>query len=435
VFDNIPPVIQLPPGMFNGDTMRVQCYGQDPAWDLPVFDENSIQVTDACSGAITSTFDENLEAEGNCGADGYINLYRLQWTATDACGNSSVAFAFLALVDTIAPVIHGVPADTIVNCDQIPFLPTSVFATDECLCACVILFEQTNSSSTMGCQDGQVVTRTWTATDRCGNETIARQQITLIDTSGPQLQIMQSELSGIQNGSILDYNCSEGGIPAFFDLLSAESVLSAPGCGGSANISFDSHVIVSRNCEFFGYVEQRTFHWSAIDDCGNTSNLTIIVQLQDDVAPEIIGLPVMVCVGDPVLNEVDAIDDCGNASLRFWETAVRNPCVPGMAVQRTYEAFDDCGNITRDTVILIPNDLSLPVINFEDIHHPLVPGDDVVKVSCNTQGGQYTSYSAEDVIAENPCGVTINFEEKLLSTGRLCGGWICSALILDLDSH
>jgi hypothetical protein len=86
VLDNIPPVIQLPPGMFNGDTMQVQCYGQDPAWNLPVFDENSIQVTDACSGTNVITFDENLEAEGNCGVDGYINLipfdmdgYRCVW--------------------------------------------------------------------------------------------------------------------------------------------------------------------------------------------------------------------------------------------------------------------------------------------------------------------------------------------------------------------
>jgi hypothetical protein len=288
----------------------------------------------------------------------------LTWTATDACGNSSSAFAFLALVDTIAPVIHGVPADTIVNCDQVPLLPTLVFATDECLCACVILFEETNSSSVSGCQNGQVITRTWTATDRCGNETTAQQSITLIDTSGPQLQIMQSELSHVQSGSILEYKCSEGGIPAFFDILSAESVLNSPGCGGFATISFDSHTINTRNCEFFGYSEQRTFHWSAIDDCGNTTNLTIIAQLQDDVAPRIVGLPVMACVGDPVLNDVEAIDDCGNASLRFWETEVRNPCGPGLAVRRTYEAFDDCGNIIRDTIMLIPNDLTLPIISF-----------------------------------------------------------------------
>jgi hypothetical protein len=46
------------------------------------------------------------------------------------------------------------------------------------------------------------------------------------------------------------------------------------------------------------------------------------------------------------------------------------------------------------------------------------PGDGGLIVSCNAEGGQYTSFGTEDVIAENPCGVTISFEERLLSSGN-----------------
>jgi hypothetical protein len=233
VQDNEPPAITLPQGISSGDTLRVQCFGQDPAWDIPLFDKNSVTAIDLCDANPTVTFDEVLEDEGDCTIDGYINLYRLTWTATDDCGNSSIAFGFLALVDTIAPVINGVPADVTVSCDHIPLSPLLVSATDECLCACVIFFEETNISQLAGCQDGLVMVRSWTARDRCGNETTARQYITLIDTTGPQFQFMRSEMAIMQSGNSYEFNCNDGGFPAFLDSLGVESVISPAGCGST----------------------------------------------------------------------------------------------------------------------------------------------------------------------------------------------------------
>lgn len=185
-------------------------------------------------------------------------------------------------------------------------------------------------------------------------------------------------------------------------------------------MSFESHTIISNNCEFFGYVEQRTFHWTGIDQCGNETNFSIIVQLMDDEAPVIIGVPEnMTCLGDPTLNDVEAIDNCGNASIRFWETEIVNPCGSGTAVRRTYEAFDDCGNITRDTVVLIPNDLTLPLMGFVNPILSELPGDEVLIVSCSANGSQYTNFGIQDVNAVDPCsaGLTINFAEQLITSG------------------
>ena len=40
-----------------------------------------------------------------------------------------------------------------------------------------------------GCGSSYVMTRTWTATDDCGNATSATQTITIVDTTAPELSI------------------------------------------------------------------------------------------------------------------------------------------------------------------------------------------------------------------------------------------------------
>jgi hypothetical protein len=422
--DTQPPSIILPESMADGDTIPVQCYGQDPEWDLPVYDETSVEAIDVCDDNVTVTFQQTLEGAGDCEEDGYINLYRLVWLVADDCGNSDSAVVFLALVDTIPPVIFGVPGDVSIDCASIPEPPVLIDALDECLCACVISFTETIITQPSGCQDNISVIRTWTATDRCGNQTIAQQNITLIDTSGPVLQLIQEDIANSPNGSILQYSCTAGGIPTFYDTMGIGSVISIASCGGVGDISFGSTTAVTRNCEFFGYVEQRVFEWIAADACGNQSTFTLTVQLIDDEAPVFIGLPAMTCTGDPALDDVEAFDNCGNASIRFWNTAIENPCGDGNAIRRTYEAFDDCGNITRDTVLIIPNDLTLPVMGFVTQILNELPGGDILTISCNAASGQYTSFGVHDVSMIDPCaaGVSITFAEHLIGTGDCSDG-------------
>jgi hypothetical protein len=277
VFDNTPPVITptnpLITNIPNNGTLEIQCFGQDPEWDLPTFGPGDVSASDNCTGTVVVTFDDVLIDEGNCPVDGYINRYRLRWTATDACGNSSSYTVFLNLIDTIPPVILGVPEDITVNCDEVPEAPT-LTAVDECLCACVVELEQDGPHP--GCQDGQIITRTWEATDYCGNVTIEQQHITLVDHEGPVLTIEEpSELAGLPDGTLLEFTCNEGGIPDYFDDLSAESVSSPYTCGGLPTITFNENEIISRNCKRFGYIQERSFTWTGVDACGNVTTLTI----------------------------------------------------------------------------------------------------------------------------------------------------------------
>ena len=96
------------------------------------------------------------------------------WTATDACGTSVAATQKITLVDTIAPVIEGVPTSLTVNCGTVPSLAL-VTATDNCDPAPVV----TLSVVTNGTCPGSI-TRTWSAADSCGNFTSGVQTITFV---------------------------------------------------------------------------------------------------------------------------------------------------------------------------------------------------------------------------------------------------------------
>ena len=421
VNDNTAPVITftdpLLQGVPNGGTIYVQCEGQNPDWDLPSFGTGSVSTSDNCNGAVSVTFLETLQDDGNCSVDGYINLYRQRWIATDACGNSTTAIVYVALVDEVPPVIHGVPADIQVNCDEIPAPPDDVYATDECLCACVILFSESNPAP--GCRDGQVIVRTWIARDDCGNETIEKQNITLVDHKGPELRITQPEIAGLPDGTILEYTCNEGGIPAFYDHLNVGTVYSEPSCGTAGTITFDKDIILSNNCDYFGYIEQRVFRWDAIDQCGNKTSLTLTANLIDDESPVLVGVPSLTCIGDLALNEVEAIDNCGNGNVRYWDVPVASPCGTGNAVRRTYEGFDPCGNAVRDTAIILTDNNSGPSIVFTNPELAALTPGEILTINCQANGSQYTSFGTDDVRVNDDCplGINVSYQETVVQSG------------------
>ena len=317
VLDNTPPEIVFPADFPIGDTIEVQCYGQNPEWDIPSFDNGTIQATDNCTGPVNLVYSEVQQDAGDC-VDGFINLYRLTWTATDICGNSTSAFVFLALVDTIPPVIFGVPLDITVNCNEIPGAPDFIYAIDECLCACIVLLEETLPLT--GCQFGQVIVRTWRATDDCGNQTIATQRITLMD----------------------------------------------------------------------------------------------------DEPPVIIGVLDTACFNNPALYNVVALDNCGGPTvLLFQDFNTPNPCGDGNAIRRIYEAYDNCGNVSRDTSILLLNDQSLSGLVFINPILIALDSAEVMILDYTGENGNYTDFGINDVRLEGACfsGGVVDFTETVLETG------------------
>lgn len=414
VSDIAPPAITFVNSLLlSGDTLWVQCYGQDPTWNLPTFNEGSIDATDACSGDVTVDYNQYKLSQGGC-ENGIINLFRLSWIVTDECGNTDSVYLSLAMIDTIAPVIHGVPDDITVNCDEIPPMPENLYATDECLCVCILVVEE--SELIPGCMNGQVILRTWTAIDECGNTTTATQTITLVDETGPDFLILQPEIYGIADGTVLTYNCSDGGIPEFFGDLGPIFALGAGSCGNSFIMSFGVDTLLAPDCEVQGFLEIRAYTWVAIDECTNQSTMTIYARLIDDVAPVLTGVPDTACINVPI--DVNATDDCGTATIDFVDTDIPNPCGSGLAVQRIYRAYDECGNSSRDTTILLPNNQTPPNIEFTNPILTAISNGDTLLVNCETQNGLYTSFGIADVEVEAVCGgLNLTFTEELLAQG------------------
>jgi len=126
--------------------------------------------TDACDPSVGLT-SADVTTPGNC--PGNYSVTRT-WTATDDCGNTSTASQTINVHDITAPVIASLPAPTTINCPATPSF-TQATATD----ACDPSVDLTSADVTTpgNCPGNYSVTRTWTATDDCGNTSTASQTI------------------------------------------------------------------------------------------------------------------------------------------------------------------------------------------------------------------------------------------------------------------
>src|SRR3970040_153679 len=142
----------------------------------PVF--SSPSASDACDPAPALAL-ADVTTPGTCPEEYSVTR---TWTATDACGNSSMASETINVVDTTAPVIAGVGAGGTIECPAVPVV-SSPSASDACDPAPSLTFADVTTPGT--CPEEYSVTRTWTATDACGNSSMASETINVVDTTAP----------------------------------------------------------------------------------------------------------------------------------------------------------------------------------------------------------------------------------------------------------
>ncbi|MBK8706729.1 MAG: hypothetical protein IPN33_26205 [Saprospiraceae bacterium] len=157
--------------------------------------------------------------------------------------------------------------------------------------------------------------------------------------------------------------------------------------------------------------------WTARDNCGNVAVATQYITLIDEEAPVMIGVPDTTCIGDPVLSEVFAIDNCGSSFIiQYTDSFTPNPCGSGNAIRRIYRVSDACGNTSRDTSILLPDQPSPQGMVFTNPTLAALEPDEVLVMDCETLSGQF---SASDVRLDDPClsgGGPVVFTERLVET-------------------
>jgi hypothetical protein len=139
-----------------------------------------LMATDNCDGNVPVSC-----VPGEITGEGCDKEQVFTYSATDTCGNTaSGTVTYTWKEDEIAPVLSGYPTENpTVSCYADVPAAATVTALDGCDGAIDVAFEETESNPGSSC--GNVITRTWTATDECGNEVSYTQTITVDDTTAP----------------------------------------------------------------------------------------------------------------------------------------------------------------------------------------------------------------------------------------------------------
>ena len=224
------------------------------------------------------------------------------WTATDDCGNSSSADQVINVQNVTAPVIDPLPASSTIDCSSVPSFATAT-ASDNCS-AFTLTF--TDVTTTGACAGAYSVTRTWTATDDCGNSSSASEVINVQDITAPVIDPLPgsstidcSYVPSFATATATD-NCS-----AF--TLTFTDVTTTGACAGAYSV---------------------THTWTATDDCGNSSSASQTINVQDITAPVIDPLPAsstIDCSSVPSFATATASDNCSAFTLTFTDVTTTVP--------------------------------------------------------------------------------------------------------------
>jgi uncharacterized repeat protein (TIGR01451 family) len=351
------------------NTAMVESSSYDPATDnnsasttTTVSDSTPPVIT--CAGNVTIECDESTEpyntgiatATDNCDTDVEVtysdvsdggtclgNITRT-WTATDDCGNTDECVQIITVVDSTAPDITSAPGNVTIQCiDDIPPIDIgNVTAIDNCGNVTVTYAGDADDGNTCP----KTITRTYQATDECGNSANVTQAITVDDTIAPVITCAGN----------VTIDCDESTDPS--DIGNATA---------TDNCDIDVEVTYSDVSDGGTCSENITRTWSATDDCGNTDECVQIITLFDSTAPDITSAPGNVtveCFSDipPVdIGNVTATDDCGNVTVTYVGDVDDGNTCP-MTITRAYQAADECGNLANVTQTITVDDTIAPVI-------------------------------------------------------------------------
>ena len=271
---------------------------------------------------VVVAFAGEIRLDGDC-ENNYV-LVR-SWTATDCAGYTRTREQILNVSDTTAPTLD-IPADQTISCDMVDGADFGMAsATDDCGEASVSLDTDIVDGD---CEGQYTIVRTFTATDLCGNETVASQTIQVIDETAPVMEAMDD----------LVLDCT--------DSLSDELPAATDNC--SDVVVSVSDEVVAGDCPQ-EYTVVRTF--TAMDECGNASTMVQNVTFVDDEAPSVVSgyadntIYVNNLEGETVPAADLAIEDNCDAEAS-WSSSdeVVAESAAAQTILRTYTISDACGN-------------------------------------------------------------------------------------------
>jgi hypothetical protein len=274
--------------------------------------------TDMCDSNVTVVVINTTTNVNPCG----LTAVRT-WQATDDCGNVSECSQTVLLVDTVPPsLICG--SDRVVECGTAwSFaVPTVSDLCDGANVSLVVVSTVTN-----GTPCDLIVTRTWRATDKCGNWTTCSQTVRTVDVTPPVLVCAREKLV-------------ECGAAWNFDRPTARDI-----CSGT-NVDV---VVVSRVTNVADCVQTIVQTWRASDPCGNSAECSQVITVVDTTAPSLACFPdkTVECVQAWDFDEPIASDICTpNVTVTIVSTVTNTGPENTLVITRCWQAADLCGNLT-----------------------------------------------------------------------------------------
>jgi hypothetical protein len=323
------------PNMTCPENVTVQC----TASTLPA-NTGSATATDNCSTfAITHT---DIVSGGGCPQEGMIIR---TWKATDACGNFNTCNQIIVIDDGLAPTLTC-PANVTILCtaSTLPANTGTASATDNCS---TFAITSTDVVTPLGCPQEKLITRTWKATDACGNFSTCNQLITIDDNLAP----------GIACPPNVTIECTASTLPA--DIGSA-----------TATDNCSTYTITNTDVISIGACPQektiiRT--WRATDACGNSSTCNQTIIIHDSVAPSITcpSNVTIACTASTLpanTGSATATDACSTYSITSTDVVINGDCPQEKTITRTWRATDACGNSSTCNQTITIDDSAAPVL-------------------------------------------------------------------------
>ncbi len=299
-------------------------------------------ISDNCSATGDLTITQS-PAAGTALAPG---THTITITAVDECGNSNSCSIVLTIINDNGITITNAPANTTIECDEStdPTNTGQVTATTSCAGSTTITYADATSGT---CP--VTITRTWTVTDGCGNTETYQQVITVVDTTFP---------TGVAPATV-SVACI-GDVPAPNTALVTGV---SDNCAANPAVTFVSDVSDGNTCP-----ETITRTYAVIDDCGNATNITQLILVNDNIDPTGVAPSALSvqCIGDVPAADPNAVtgvsDNCtANPTVAHVGDVSSGTTCPEV-ITRTYSITDDCGNSTTVTQTITVNDNTDPVI-------------------------------------------------------------------------
>ena len=286
--------------------------------------------TDNCDNDLELTFVENI-IEGDCADERTINR---TWTFTDDCGNQVSGTQIISIVDDEGPVLDpdSFSPQVQINCgDPLPL--NSIFFEDECDGEFTIS-EQVDSVG-MLCE--YTITRTFTATDRCGNSTVATQVVISRDTTPPVVirrppflieaeSFFCDQQINMNDIEFTDVCTDDINVSFEIDYYIDGVIFDSPSPNAPDPVIFNDTSIVGTNASGVYPLGMHKVTYTAVDDCGNVSEEILDIEVVEVISPLIGCVPTIFDLNmdgfvfinpNDVVNLEVTFDFCTDIDLQF----------------------------------------------------------------------------------------------------------------------